>query len=43
MKFHISVFFDNSLRKIHVSLKSGENNGYFKRSTYIYNIRLLSS
>jgi len=29
MKFDISIFFGKSVVKIQVSLKSGENNGYF--------------
>jgi hypothetical protein len=29
MKFDIRVFFDNSPKKIEVSLKDDKNNGYF--------------
>ena len=36
MKFHIRVFTENPLRKIQVSLESGENNVYFTWLQYTF-------
>ena len=44
MKFDIWVFFENSVEKIQVSLKSGKNNGHFIGSSiYIFDHISLSS